>query len=201
MSALLEAKPVAASLPAYEQQQLLTPEALAVLAAVNELGDEYALRGFARELTRQRMTLSIRLHGCHPTGLLAWLAPGLRGKGCTLTDYQIATALGICERTVRHHLAKLEATGEIQRHGKTRRRRLTFGVAEGLHEPPDPSDDSGNDVAGFRQPRFRDSGNDVAASQEVRGSKSRGGARSKPSAPRFCEDCHCEPCMCDRPTS
>lgn len=120
----------------------LKPHAQAVLFDVNRLGDEYALRGFARELTRQRMTLSIRLHGCHPTGLLAWLAPGLRGSGCTLTNGQIATALGKSEHTIRKHLAALEATGEIQRHGSTNRRRLTFGVAEGLHSPPVGVDNS-----------------------------------------------------------
>lgn len=117
--------------------RLLSTEALAQLDGVNKLGPEYALRGFARELTRQRMTLSIRLHGCSPPSLLAWLAPGLRGAGCTLTNRQIAAALDVSPHTVRKHLAALEATGEIQRHQRQgRSRRLTFGVAEGLHEPP-----------------------------------------------------------------
>lgn len=127
----------AAAIP--EALTLLSGEALAALDEVNRLGSEYALRGFARELTRQRMTLSIRLHGCSPPALLAWLAPGLRGAGCTLTNGQIAHALGIDPSNVRRHLAKLEATGEIQRRGKGRARRLTFGVAEGLHEPPEPA--------------------------------------------------------------
>lgn len=181
------------SAPVGEQLSLL---AQAELEAINTLGDEYALRGFARSLTRQRMTLAARLHGCNPAVLLAWLAPGLQGAGCTLTNGQIATALSITPRAVQQHLAKLEATGEIQRvdYGKGRRRRLIFGVAEGLHDAPKPrSETSPPTKSDFARVRSL-----ASPSQEEERTKRRGGARSQASTDRFCRECHCEPCMCWR---